>query len=286
MLWPVALFLPVSLAVLGPGGSCNSSKNHLDPNTHKFISACSDTTFCSAIENGTCTRRLCRRDEFPFGYSSTDVLPTLCPTGTFCPDEGDGCKPLVPVGGACQLNRDEQCAAPMNWDTLSSTQNFNGAICLHSICMYANATFEAPCITEETTYIETDDNGQQFSYTIARDNCSPGLYCPPNIKTCEPTKPLGATCQSDQECELRNCAFGTCLEPPETPFRVQPWQYAIITICVVGAMVATIMLLTLIHKRHRLERYRELCEYHEEQSSLRKAIISLHYAAVDQKHQD
>lgn len=86
------------------GGPCSITRNHLDPNTHKLISDCSDLTYCSG-ENGTCLARTCRRDEFPFGYSATDVLPPLCPLGSFCPDEGDGCRVQVSAGGECQMNR-------------------------------------------------------------------------------------------------------------------------------------------------------------------------------------
>jgi len=39
-------------------------------------------------------------------YGQDDILPPRCPEGSFCPDEESGCRPLVPVGGACQLNRD------------------------------------------------------------------------------------------------------------------------------------------------------------------------------------
>lgn len=139
----ICSFLPtISRAVLGTGGSCSASKNHLDPTSHKFVSQCSDLTFCSVAsgalnDTGLCEPRLCRRDEFPFGYSATDVLPPLCPasSSTYCPDEGSGCRPLVEVGGPCQLNRDEQCAAPIDWEDLAGSQNFNGSVCLQSICM-------------------------------------------------------------------------------------------------------------------------------------------------------
>lgn len=39
-------------------------------------------------------------------YGQNDILPPRCNIGEFCPDEEDYCEPLVPVGGACQLNRD------------------------------------------------------------------------------------------------------------------------------------------------------------------------------------
>lgn len=117
-----------------PGSTCSTANDRLDPSSHKFLSECTDQSFCSGIVNGTCVPRQCRRDEFPFGFGPEDAIPSQCPVGTFCPDEGSGCRPLIAVGGACQLNRDEQCAAPADWQDLSSTQNFNGSICLHSVC--------------------------------------------------------------------------------------------------------------------------------------------------------
>jgi hypothetical protein len=129
--------VPVQSGTVPLGVSCSASNNHLDPSTHKFITECSGTTFCSANEGGTCIPKLCRRDEFPFEYASSsgDTLPPMCEKGTFCPDEGSGCKVLAGVGEPCQLNRDEQCAPPPNWKDLGSTQNFNGSICLYSTCM-------------------------------------------------------------------------------------------------------------------------------------------------------
>lgn len=287
MILLATLFLLASFssASTGPGGACSTLKDRLDPLSHKFVSQCSPQTFCSAPENGTCTPRLCRRDEFPFGYSENDIIPPLCPTGTFCSDQGDGCKPLTPVGGPCQLNRDEQCQAPFNWLDLSSTQNFNGAICLHSVCMFANVTYGMPCIMENTTYVDMDYDSQQASYTVFRDNCRPQLYCDQMTMACQWTKRLGSTCLSDQECDSRTCANWTCVEPPETPLRVTAWQCVLITLAILGAMTATCLMLTILHKRHRFQRYRELCDYYHEQLTLRTTLMALHSSVAD-RHLD
>ena len=133
----LAVYVLAASAGTGPlGSSCSSANDHLDSATHKFLSECSDQTFCSAPSNGTCTPRQCRRDEFPFGFGPELDLPPLCPLGTFCPDEGSGCQAWAPAGKSCQLNRDEQCAPPLNWQDLMSAQNFNGSICLQSTCMF------------------------------------------------------------------------------------------------------------------------------------------------------
>lgn len=46
-------------------------------------------------------------------YGQNDVLPPRCPVGEFCPDEEDHCRPLLPFGGACQLNRDGTSSIPV-----------------------------------------------------------------------------------------------------------------------------------------------------------------------------
>lgn len=134
-LYRVSYFSPALAGSVTEGGLCSTNNDHLDPITQKFFSECGPKDFCSDGSNGTCIPRRCRRDEFPFGYAPTEVVPALCPLGTFCPDEGSGCSPSIGPGGTCQLGRDEQCSPPSNWLELSSSHNFNGSICLQSKCM-------------------------------------------------------------------------------------------------------------------------------------------------------
>ena len=115
------------------GKACSMTSNRLDPRTRRFMSDCDGETYCSGIINGTCVLRQCRREEFPSGYRSNQTIPALCPAGSFCPDEGDACRPLVTVGQPCQFNRDDQCA-PSNISGLADYHNFDGSVCLHSIC--------------------------------------------------------------------------------------------------------------------------------------------------------
>ncbi|KAK0500110.1 hypothetical protein EDD18DRAFT_1307630 [Armillaria luteobubalina] len=248
-------------SVLGSGINCSTSHDHVDPVSLKFISECSYMTYCSAAQNGTCLPRLCRRDEFPFGYSEQDVVPPLCSAGTFCPDEGNGCWPLVSVGGACQLNRDEQCALPVLW--VDSTPDTG---------WYTNGTLGQPCIAENTTY-QDNFNGQQYTNTIIRDNCkAPDYYCGQASMVCEAAKALQYSCQAHEECDSRNCARGFCADPPEAPLKIQSWQYVLTAICIIGILVVTVMLLALVHKRNRLQHYRELREYYDEQLGSVKVV--------------
>lgn len=131
----LAVAVIVSAGFSGVGGLCSSKSDHLDLASHKFTSECTDQTFCSRNQNGTCIPRLCRRDEYPFSFNATQPLPPLCDLGTYCPDEGSGCMPLQAVGSSCQFNRDEQCEPPPDWERLASSRNFNGSICLQSTCM-------------------------------------------------------------------------------------------------------------------------------------------------------
>ncbi|OBZ66311.1 hypothetical protein A0H81_13750, partial [Grifola frondosa] len=265
------------------GGGCSTDDDRLDTATHKFLSDCDDTTFCSGSVNGTCQPKQCRRDEFPFGFDNQTSLPPLCPSGSFCPDEGSGCKTLLPAGEPCQLNRDDQCAPPPNWPDLASNQNFNGSICLQSMCMYANVTLGQRCVIDNITYIDIGPDGEEFSNAVTRHNCqTPRFYCNTNVPVCVPTKDIGMTCGTDQECQTFNCnSQNICVDPPEMPLHVAPWQFVITALSVVGAMAATVAMLTLVHKRLRLKRYREVREYYDEQMSLRRSLATLHAAAAD-----
>ncbi|TFY63531.1 hypothetical protein EVJ58_g3203 [Rhodofomes roseus] len=65
------------------------------------------------------------------------------------------------------------------------------------------------------------------------------------------------------------------------PVHVATWQYGVVTLSVLSAMTATIVVLVLLHKRLRLKRYREIREYYDEQMSLRRSIAALHAAAAE-----
>ena len=87
--------------------SCNPAHQKLQEGTFQFQTDCDAMTYCAA--NSTCALRGCRNDDFPFGYLSNVTIPDKCPKGQFCPDEQDQCQNLLPVGSACQFNRDGEC---------------------------------------------------------------------------------------------------------------------------------------------------------------------------------
>ena len=64
--------------------------------------------------------------------TTTMVLPELCSSGSFCPDDGSGCRSQIGVGGSCELGRDEQCGGG---EQESFTDETDVPICLHLTCM-------------------------------------------------------------------------------------------------------------------------------------------------------
>jgi hypothetical protein len=84
--------------------TCSQARNRLDPVTHKFLSDCPSTLYCSS--SNECLPKGCRKDEYPFGYAQGSTWPPICGSGMYCPDEEDQCQFQQNVGQPCQLNRD------------------------------------------------------------------------------------------------------------------------------------------------------------------------------------
>jgi hypothetical protein len=111
MLLPLTLFLFswISTSEAGSvqiGQPCSVNDNKLQIGSYQFYTQCDSQSYCSQT-TGTCQKRGCRKDVFPFGYAQDDPdMPPMCPNNQFCPDEMDQCQPLLPVNSPCQLNRD------------------------------------------------------------------------------------------------------------------------------------------------------------------------------------
>ncbi|KAF9449439.1 hypothetical protein P691DRAFT_565510 [Macrolepiota fuliginosa MF-IS2] len=291
-------------------GNCNPAHDHLDPSSHKFISSCHDSMYCAPLDStnlstgelaegpqvrislarpippsrtfasdpetagnnigGVCLSRLCRRDEFPFGFPPDRALPPICPKATFCPDNGSGCRAALPPGSPCEVARDEQCTS------LSGTDDQH--LCLNHVCMYANATFSALCVMENTTYtFSSPSTRTPYSLSVVRHDCvMPSLYCDPQSLLCVSAKKLGESCEADFQCETITCDRGMCAKPVDVPNEVAPWHLAITIFIILVAMVMASSVLILIHRRHRYVRFKELREYYVDQLNLRREIIALH----------
>jgi hypothetical protein len=97
----------IVLATPGTGNfsaTCSQKNNKLSFGTYRLSTDCQSAYYCA--DNSTCANKGCRRDVFPFGYTTNQTLPPFCKSDQFCPDEEDQCLPLLSVGSPCQLNRD------------------------------------------------------------------------------------------------------------------------------------------------------------------------------------
>ncbi|PPQ80285.1 hypothetical protein CVT25_003682 [Psilocybe cyanescens] len=292
---------------------CSPKNVKLNPSTHKLISECVETSFCAAPPGspvnatglGVCFPRLCRRDEYPFGYgtygggqgrrkNATQIpIPPMCPKGTFCPDTGSGCRLEVEIGGTCELARDEQCMTPPPNPNISAKEN--KAICLNTVCMVATQPLSARCTIENTTYVSdlnkgAAGGGQFISYVIKHDCLAPNLFCDPTGSTdgpiCQKMKNLREKCRFDGECRSNNCAemSNTCTLAPETTFQLAPWQWLATIMSIILLLASASLVLAFFHRRRRYVRYHELQEYYYEQMSLRRSILALHAAAAAEKN--
>lgn len=103
--------------------SCDVNDQRLQIGTYQFETDCDYMTFCNS--SSFCDWKKCRRDDYPFGYSSAVPVPPKCDPGSFCPDEQDGCQPALPVGSPCQFNRDggSERLCPVVWLSFVSQMN-------------------------------------------------------------------------------------------------------------------------------------------------------------------
>ncbi|KAF8910476.1 hypothetical protein CPB84DRAFT_1645935, partial [Gymnopilus junonius] len=288
---------------------CSPKNTKLNPTSHKLISECVETSFCAAPPGsptnatglGVCYPRVCSREQWPFGYgvfgggngrkkgAPHPDVPPMCPVGTFCPDNGSGCRELTEIGSMCELDRDEQCKPPP--PNPSVGEKDNKSVCLKNICRAATEPVRAPCSIENTTYVSDiirgAAGGGQFTSFVIKHNCLSGLFCDPTPRettdgstgqTCQPTKKQGQTCRFDAECQLNNCVSGTCASGPEIAYRIAAWQWLVVTLFVALLLAAFILVLVFVHRRRRMVRYQELQDYYSEQMSLRQSIIALHAA--------
>ncbi|KAF8813571.1 hypothetical protein BYT27DRAFT_7083469 [Phlegmacium glaucopus] len=263
------------------GGNCSTANNRLQTGTFQFWSECNSVTFCT--DQGTCTPKRCRRDEFPFGYSQGANLPQKCPKGQFCPDEGSDCQALLSVGSSCQLNRDDQCEAPPNFNDLADTSgrglNFNGSVCLNNLCMYADATLGANCTIENTPYIAYGASGE-FIDIVSRGNCKLGLYCDSGTRLCMTSKLLGAACAADKECDSWNClSSGFCGASAATPRQFGVWVYVLVALGIIGGMSGTLSGLYVTHRKQREQERAKRAQYWREQNAFHQNLMQMRETA-------
>lgn len=260
------------------GQGCSQSNTYLTPGSFQLNTDCDPMTFCNA--GGTCEKKKCRKDEFPFGYGDTEfkALPDMCGQGKFCPDEEDACQDWLPVGAACQLNRDDECE-PAPDSSLATRDNHRGAICLNYTCMWANVTVGQPCVVENTAYIAYSTAGE-FINIVSRGNCRTGLYCDAAQKICIATQDFGAACTADKECTSGNCLDNlTCGVSTDAPRKLGVWVYVVVGIAIVGGMLLTVGTLFMFHRKARDEMRQQREQYWREQAALRQNILQMRETA-------
>ncbi|CAE6357401.1 unnamed protein product [Rhizoctonia solani] len=260
------------------GGSCSQSNTYLTPGSFQLNTDCDARTYCS--RDGACTKKQCRKDEFPFGYNDVAFkdLPKMCPSGQFCPDEEDDCQNVLSVGSPCQLNRDDECE-PAQDTSLSTPDNHRGAICLNYQCMWQNVTVGQACVVENIAYIAYSTEGE-FINIVSRGNCRRGLYCDAAQKICIATQDVGASCTADKECTSGNCLDNlTCGVSTDAPRKLGAWVYAVVAIAIIGGMLLTVGTLFMIHRKERDEMRQQREQYWREQAALRQNILQMRETA-------
>ncbi|KAH9839470.1 uncharacterized protein C8Q71DRAFT_513434 [Rhodofomes roseus] len=278
----------VRAGTVSKGGDCSVASQRLNLGTYQFYSECDIITFCNATAS-KCELKGCRKDQFPFGYADNADFPPLCPSGMFCPDEEDQCLEVLPVSSPCQFNRDDQCQPPPNHAQLKDVQGFgrnsNGAVCLHNICMWANATTGEACTVENTVFAVFGSDGHEYADVVSRDNCQINSYCDSSTLLCVKTKEYGASCTGNKECASFNClSAGACGSSTDTPAHVSKWVYGVVAACALGGVVGTLSLLLTLHKKEREEARKQRMQYWEEQNALRSSFLSMQEAAHTSLH--
>jgi len=181
------------------------------------------------------------------------------------------------VGSICQLNRDDECAPPPNFQELAGPNNSNGSVCLNFQCYWANATLGNECVVENTPYIGYQaGTGAQFVNVVSRGNCVNGLYCDAVSLKCLAQVDLGGTCTADKECASDNCTQqGICGPPADASKAVSPAIYAAVAVCIIGVMAGTLAGLYIMHRRHRFEEREKRAQYWREQEQFRQNIMQM-----------
>jgi hypothetical protein len=254
------------------GSACQVNHTLLLTASNQLMTDCGYLAWCDPTTN-TCAARGCRREEYPFGYSKVErsKWPQKCDSHQFCPDEGSLCMDKIALGGACQLNRDDECA------TSDSVPNVR---CLHNVCTSVNASLSATCIHENVVYTVFTPDNSSYGSIVSRDNCMSGLFCDSPTSICHQRKPKGQSCAADKECMTDFCqdrnytantpdnndSTGTCAEQPFfTANRHQIWVYPVIIIVAIVVLLILIGTLLKVHQNQGVRRREKARAYWESQ---------------------
>ncbi|KAL1931887.1 hypothetical protein VTP01DRAFT_8943 [Rhizomucor pusillus] len=212
----------------------------------QYLDSCENVyLFCDPTTN-TCNYKGCSNSDYLKGWDTRiHPFPQRCNSSSYCPDNNSGCKPLVPTGGHCELQRDDECAG----------QN---PICLNSTCYIKAAPLGGRCSADITDYISYDAEGYAVQQRIIRDNCTLGTYCDErNGLVCIPSKANGAPCQQDRECISQYCSnSGSCINGPDVFHTIPAWLWAVLGVAVFLFVLLILAMLWVLH-RYQSKKERE-----------------------------
>ncbi|ORX35794.1 hypothetical protein BD324DRAFT_631714 [Kockovaella imperatae] len=265
---PLLILTLIAQAKVPVYGPCVLSHNHLKPSTKEFVSDCDAFGYCAS--NGTCLPRQCRKDLYVLASirNSTFGIPPMCQPGSYCPDDASGCLPLVTLGGACELNRDDECDQTLPPPHGADKGGEQGrVICLLGSCTPAIAHIGQSCMIENTTYAGYDSSGTGFNLQIVRDDCIPQQgFCNATSATCQDLKVSEEPCEEDRECTSANCVQGVCGQPVNEETRIQSWIYVLVAFGMAGAMAGVLAGLIWLHKKNEEANQSRMEEYYRQQA--------------------
>ncbi|KAI8137670.1 hypothetical protein BJV82DRAFT_634200 [Fennellomyces sp. T-0311] len=206
--------------------------------TWQYDDSCQNVyLFCDPKTN-TCNYKGCTNSDYMKGWDTrVHPYPQRCGSGTFCPDDNSQCKALVNPGGACELQRDDECAGQV-------------PICLNATCYVKAAPLSGRCATDITEYVSYDARGYALRQRIVRDNCIQDTYCDEsNGNVCIPSKANGAACDQDRECLSQTCgSSGICMNGPDVFHTIAPWLWAVLAIAVCLFILLILGILWVLHR--------------------------------------
>ncbi|KAI8098036.1 uncharacterized protein B0P05DRAFT_461075, partial [Gilbertella persicaria] len=206
--------------------------------------------FCDSSLNNTCNYVTCSNSDYIQGWNEVQYkFPSRCNNQMYCPDNGSRCTPLVPVGGHCELQRDDECAG-------------KDAICLNSTCFVKGSPLGGNCGSDRTDYVSYDAKGFAVQQIIIRDNCTEGTWCSDTSHTCTSSLPLGATCWQDRECLSETCSDeGKCITGPDVFHTIANWLWIVLG-CAVLVFVLTILgMLWLLHRYQSRKEHEKVLKF-------------------------
>lgn len=199
--------------------------------------------------------------------------------------------PLVAQDGHCELDRDDECAGGAF------------ATCLNFVCVIKGVPIGGFCGVESyvsvhavsyfilhqptllihllhvyshirTQFVYMDQNGQENTGRVERDNCTVGAYCVNG--SCIQALSNGEQCTQDRECWTNSCfndgagGMGTCGNPPDSFKEVPLSTWVAIGISILVFMTVVLLALWLLHRYQSKKEHEKVRRFFDMQEQLRQ----------------